>query len=287
VRFIYSRAEGRLWVVWRLLLQYLLLLGLLFLAALGLNALSGNGWRIFDNAFVRGEVTTALAITLSVWLARRYLDRRKFSTLGLAVRRRLPVDLLVGFGLAGFGFILVFLLEKNRGWLAVQSYAWFSRSWPVISSNLLVWLVIYALIAWQEELLYRGYQLVNLTEAFGVWPGVILSSIIFSYVHRLADSHTWLAYLTLFLVGAVLAWVRLRTGSLWLPIGLHLGWNFFEGSVFGFPVSSHPGFALVHQTPAGASYITGGAYGPEAGLIVLLPLAIILIGVYGYTKVLR
>jgi membrane protease YdiL (CAAX protease family) len=65
------------------------------------------------------------------------------------------------------------------------------------------------------------------------------------------------------------AYAYLRTRQLWLPIGLHIGWNFFEGTIFGFPVSGTTSYQLIHQSVSGPEIITGGAFGPEAGLILL------------------
>jgi hypothetical protein len=70
--------------------------------------------------------------------------------------------------------------------------------------------------------------------------------------------------------GVFLAFAYLRTRSLWLPIGLHLGWNFFEGAVFGYPVSGmNLSPNLLVQEARGPAWITGGTFGPEAGLVLL------------------
>jgi uncharacterized protein len=75
-----------------------------------------------------------------------------------------------------------------------------------------------------------------------------------------------------------------RTRRLWLPIGLHIGWNFFEGPVFGFAVSGMGSFTLIRQAAAGRQVFTGGAFGPEAGLIVLPGLALGVLLIYWYTQ---
>jgi hypothetical protein len=61
---------------------------------------------------------------------------------------------------------------------------------------------------------------------------------------------------------------------LWISIGLHIGWNFFEGPVFGFPVSGLETTALLIHSDTGPALITGGSFGPEAGFIVLPIMAI-------------
>jgi membrane protease YdiL (CAAX protease family) len=56
---------------------------------------------------------------------------------------------------------------------------------------------------------------------------------------------------------------------LWLSIGLHIGWNFFEGTVFGFAVSGLAPFTLMRHLPVGPAWAVGGAFGPEAGLVMV------------------
>jgi hypothetical protein len=75
-----------------------------------------------------------------------------------------------------------------------------------------------------------------------------------------------------------------RTHQLWLPIGLHLGWNFFEGPVFGFPISGHNHFSLLEYRISAPMIITGGAYGPEAGLILLPAIALGVGLIWLYTR---
>jgi uncharacterized protein len=105
-----------------------------------------------------------------------------------------------------------------------------------------------------------------------------VSSLLFGLMHAGNPHATALSFLELVLFGGLVGWVDLVTGSLAMPIGLHLGWNFAMGNIFGFPVSG---------AAAGASVMTlrqqshplwsGGAFGPEAGLSGLLALLVLLV----------
>jgi uncharacterized protein len=60
------------------------------------------------------------------------------------------------------------------------------------------------------------------------------------------------------------------SGRVWMPLGMHLAWNYVQGTVLGYPVSGTAlaGAAVVHQAPAdGPVWLTGGAYGPEGGVL--------------------
>ena len=107
---------------------------------------------------------------------------------------------------------------------------------------------------------------------------------VFGILHLGNPNATWISAAGIFLAGIFLAYGYTSTKQLWLPIGLHIGWNFFEGVVFGFPVSGLDMFTLTRITVSGPELVTGGAFGPEAGLILLPALALGFSLIYWYTK---
>jgi membrane protease YdiL (CAAX protease family) len=116
--------------------------------------------------------------------------------------------------------------------------------------------------------------------------GVLLSSGVFSLLHLVNPNAESIGFVAvgLFLAGVFLAFGYLRTRQLWLPIGLHIGWNFFEGVIFGFPVSGLEYYQLTRITVVGPQYWTGGAFGPEAGLVLIPGLILGFILVFFYTR---
>jgi hypothetical protein len=143
----------------------------------------------------------------------------------------------------------------------------------------------YIAVGIQEELVFRGYWLRNLAEGFhfkgsgiphslhisphlAILLGYLLSSIVFGVSHALNSNATVTSTLNVMLGGLFLGMGYVLTGELAVPIGVHIAWNYFEGYVFGFPVSgtsSAGSFIAIHQ--AGPAIWTGGAFGPEAGLV--------------------
>lgn len=283
-RVFLSSEEIRLRAGWRLLGQALIMaLSVAILGSLGNYLLGLLADISFAGLLLFSALITSLAITFAVFVARRLLDRRTFTSLGLLANRQALIDLLFGFALTGLMMGLIYLVEWTFDWLEVDSFAWQAESGGSMAASILVMLAVFFLVSWQEELLSRGYWLQNLSDGLNRSLGVLLSSAIFALIHLFNPNLSWLAFLGLFLSGLFLAYGYLRTQQLWLPIGLHLGWNFFEGIVFGFPVSGNYTYQLIRQTTTGPELITGGAFGPEAGLILLPALLLGTAGIHWYT----
>ncbi len=265
--------EGRLRTGWRLLAFVLLFVALQLLTGVALSLVFRQGFPAWLNTLPVGEALTALPLTLSVVLARRWIDRRSFVSLGLTWDRRAGRDLLYGVGLTGLIMGLIFLAEGAFGWLRIRGFAWDTNTVGQVLGMVGNALLLWALVAWNEELLFRGYLLTNLRDGMGTTWAVVLSSLLFAVAHGGNPHMGWPALLGLVLAGFFLADGWLTTGRLWLPIGLHLGWNLFEGTVFGFPVSGLALPRLIVTDIQGPPLITGGAFGPEAGLILVPALA--------------
>ncbi len=280
-----SFPEARLRAGWRLVIQTLLFL--LFNLALSipalfipaLNPVSGSPF-----AVLIGGLSELITITLSVYLSRRFLDRRSFTSLGLSVNRRASTDIIAGIAITFVIMGAMYLTMKALGWIQFEGFAWQTQSAAGISKNSLVILLGFILVGWNEELLSRGYHLQTIASGTNLFWGLVLSSSVFGILHLLNPNASWIVAAGIFFIGLFLATGYLRTGQLWLSIGLHIGWNFFEGAVFGFPVSGLAIYPLMHIHVTGPKLWTGGAFGPEAGLIVLPTLALGVVLVFLYTR---
>lgn len=291
-RLFLSRDEPRLRAGWRLALHgllYLVLLGLLgvpFVVATFIllpQALGSPGQEGLTEALAL--IPSLGAILLATWIARRLVDRRSFTSLGFRIDRRTLLDLAVGFAVPALMMGLIYLLEASLGAVRFEGWAWEDIPAGQVALGMLGGLAFFLGVGVQEETLSRGYQLQNLVDGLGLRWGLFLSSAIFAVFHLANPNATWYAVLPgLLAAGYFLAFGWVRTRQLWLSIGLHLGWNFFEGSVFGFPVSGLQLFQLVRQTAIGPTWLTGGAFGPEAGLVVLPALALGTLLVWLYTR---
>ena len=284
-RIFISPDERRLRAFWRLLGQSALLF-------VGL-AVFGIPFGIFftlmpgstpDAILILGQLVELFAVTLSVYLARKYFDRRTFVSLGLKWNSRALRDVIIGILITALLMALVFLIETAAGWLKVDSFAWQTQSLSQVIFSIISIIFTYLIVGWSEELLSRGYWLQNISAGLNLFLGVMISSFLFALAHVANPNSSLLALVNITAGGAFLAFAYLRTRQLWLPIGIHIGWNFFQGPIFGFPVSGTGPFVLIRHTVTGPELLTGGAFGPEAGLIILPIFALGAVLVYWYTR---
>jgi membrane protease YdiL (CAAX protease family) len=137
-------------------------------------------------------------------------------------------------------------------------------------------LLVLAIAALCEELIFRGYPFQRLMDAVGPTLGSVFISICFVVVNYQPDMpHA--AVFALFLLSMILCIAYLRTRALGLPWGLHFAWNAAMGPLFGLPLSGYSGFAggfspVVQSLPQGPDALTGADYGPEGSVVAVLVL---------------
>lgn len=118
-----------------------------------------------------------------------------------------------------------------------------------------------------EEIVFRGVIFRIVESSLGTWFALSISAVLFGLVHLVNPGATALgAIAIIFEAGIMLAGAYLLTRRLWLPIGIHIGWNFTQGGVFSVPVSGHASTGLFDATLSGPEWLSGGAFGAEASV---------------------
>jgi hypothetical protein len=132
------------------------------------------------------------------------------------------------------------------------------------------------LVALWEENLFRGFLFQRLVDGLGAWPAQVILALLFAQAHwgnpgMHGATKAW-ATLDIALAAVFLGLAYLRTRSLALPIGIHLGWNWTQGNVLGFGVSgTSVQHGWVHPVFQGKpEWMSGGAFGLEASLFGVL-----------------
>jgi len=280
-RIFMSPDQPRLRAGWRLLLHTVLL----FVFGIIISIVAGfSGFMDESLTSIWNQILNFLVVTGSVYVARRWLDKLSFESLGLKLNIQTLFDILAGIGITFLQMGFIYILMLGLGWLTFEGFAWEFDPINVVITSVLTTFVVFIFVGWNEELLSRGYHLQTIASGTNLFWGVVISSAVFGLLHLGNPNATWVSAAGIFFAGVFLAYGYIRTKQLWLPIGLHIGWNFFEGVVFGFPVSGLDIYALTRIQVHGPELWTGGAFGPEAGLIVLPSLLVGAGLIYLYTK---
>ena len=134
---------------------------------------------------------------------------------------------------------------------------------------------VLAVAALGETVAFQGYPFQRLIEAIGPTGATVATAVLFGAIHIYNSDASLISVLVTMFAGVLLSLAYLRTRALWLAWGFHLAWNLSMGAFFGLPVSGFTTFSTILQTEtAGPQWLTGGAYGPEAGLFTFLVLVI-------------
>jgi membrane protease YdiL (CAAX protease family) len=227
----------------------------------------------FISPNVRAIVFALLAIAILITIYRllvQWTEKRAASE--LSAHRAIPMfaeGALIGFAL----FCAVIAVLAGYGAAHIGGIAGYDGLIKAAAGALVA--------AVGEEIALRGGVYRLLEEGFGTLIAVAISGAIFGLLHAANAGATTASTLAIALeAGILLAAAYALTRSLWLPIGLHFGWNFTEGGIFGAAVSGGKSHGLIATTFSGPDWLTGGAFGPEASVpavILCLVAAMILL----------
>lgn len=215
-----------------------------------------------------------LALLIPRWIKRRGSWRQD---LGFGPHPRKVQDFLMGCLIGTLAMLFVFGIEWLCGWLRPGP---FNRAgWAGL--DILPPLMLMAL--W-EEFRFRGIELSGLRTLMPSWGALVLSSVVFGVAHCLNANATWLSILGNMLGGFVYGYAFLVSGAIWLSFGLHAAWNMVQGPILGLPISGYLEGGLWNPTVSGPESLTGGNYGPEAGLVGLAAHILILALLWAYHR---
>jgi hypothetical protein len=126
------------------------------------------------------------------------------------------------------------------------------------------------MVATFEELIFRAVLFRIVDQRWGTRTALAVSFVLFALAHLPNDNISALAVLNTAVVSLTLCAAYMLTGRVWLPIGIHFGWNFLFDGVFAVPLSGHAARGWLQVSLPGPEWLTGGAYGVEASVLTLL-----------------
>ncbi|MFT3726256.1 MAG: type II CAAX endopeptidase family protein [Terricaulis sp.] len=255
----------------KILVFVLIWAGLTSVAVWTMLSLGGPGFYARPAYSVSLEVALTIATLAPAILLARFVDTRSLSSLGFSARLQ---DLLIGavLGAAIFCVPIVILLAVGAARFSPELHG-FSAFGLAVGLFACFFNVV------TQEALVRSYMFQELWAKYGAWVATIITTIIFVALHAAAiaqGTQGLIAGANILVASLMLSLAYVRTGQLWLAIGLHLGWNGLQGPVLGIAVTGNDiafGHWSVFSFP-GDALLTGGEMGVEGGLAGLAgPLA--------------
>ena len=205
-------------------------------------------------------------ISLLVFFRVKVIEKRSFSSIGFNKNNWLKKYSL-GFliGLAMMSIIVLILLPF--GYITIEKNPIQPVGVSAIASGLVIlfgWIIQGA----TEEIVTRGWLLNVLSTKYNIGVGLLISSTLFGLMHLTNPNVNYIAVINIILVGLFYGLYVIKTNDLWAVCGMHSAWNFAQGNIFGFKVSGLDVSvgSLIDLNLVGSDFVTGGIFGPEAGI---------------------
>ena len=205
-------------------------------------------------------------ISLLVFFRVKVIEKRSFSSIGFNKNNWLKKYSL-GFliGLAMMSIIVLILFPF--GYITVEKNPIQPVGISAIASVLVIlfgWIIQGA----TEEIVTRGWLLNVLSTKYNIGVGLLISSTLFGLMHLTNPNVNYIAVINIILVGLFYGLYVIKTNDLWAVCGMHSAWNFAQGNIFGFKVSGLDVSvgSLIDLNLVGSDFVTGGLFGPEAGI---------------------
>jgi len=250
--------------------------GTLVILVLPIGIFRGLVEPLFDSIFPDSRLTSALPETIMIGvivglycLLFRAYENRPIHELARSQGAR---ETATGFAVGALVPSLAFGVLMALGVYSVSSANHPSILIPAFIS--MTWVAV------SEELFFRGVVYRITEESWGTHLAIALSALIFAAAH-LGNAHaSLLSTFSAALGGVVLGLAYSFSGRLWLPIGGHLGWNFAQ-IFFGIPVSGETEYgSFLEGTLSGPDLLTGGGFGIETSLPLLVILSVTVLLLY-------
>lgn len=194
------------------------------------------------------------------------IEKRKISSIGFSKEKWL-IKYIIGFLIGLILMGLVVLILYLFGFATINK----TSNQPIgklALVNIFVLLIGWIIQGGTEEIVTRGWLMNVLGARYGIKFGLFISSVLFGALHLFNPNVNYIAILNIILVGYLFGLYVIKTNDLWGACGIHSAWNFAQGNLFGFEVSGldiNVG-SLFDFNLTGNSLISGGSFGPEAGL---------------------
>ena len=229
------------------------------------------------------QVSTSLSnilFIISCIIIWKIFEKKKINKMGITSIKNGYKELGIGLILGAITMSIVAISIIAIGNVKLVN----SISKPQISISLLYGLISFIFVGFGEEILSRGYIMSVLKQTRNIWLILIGPALIFAALHLGNEGIDVLSFINLFLVGVLFAYMFMKSKNIWMPIGYHITWNYFQGYIWGFGVSGVSVNGLYKIENVTNNIINGGAFGPEGGIIVTIVTCLMFIFVYWFYR---
>jgi membrane protease YdiL (CAAX protease family) len=190
------------------------------------------------------------------------------------LRWRVPLKWMRGLGIGLALGILPAAVAMTMGvFTAGAGWSHDGGSFTQWLSQVAATLVFLAPAALSEELMFRGLPVVVASRVIGRGRAIVLLSVLFALAHLKNPDVTAAGIGNIVLAGIFLSLAFFSPGGMWTAFGAHLGWNATLAALAA-PVSGTPfEMPYIDYHMGSPAWLTGGAFGPEGGLIATAVLA--------------
>jgi membrane protease YdiL (CAAX protease family) len=217
-------------------------------------------------------ILLVLAIFIG-WMCGKYLEGLPFRSIGAWFTKNWLKHFGLGLLCGAVSIGLAALITIVFGATTFQYNV--TAGGTTILLTLAVSFVVFAFGAAAEEAFFRGYILQTFTRANLILFAIFLTSLLFAVTHTSNPSANYFSFINTALAGLWFGAAYLKTRTLWFPFGLHLAWNWVQGSILGISVSGINEITvapLLQPTNIGSAVLTGGDYGIEGGFACTIAL---------------
>jgi membrane protease YdiL (CAAX protease family) len=229
----------------------------------------------FDNLDINKTINQQIIISFFsflgtffiLYLFMRFIDKEPFVNIGFfkKINKEFYIGTLISFFLVSSVFIALLFLEE----MSISGFELFFK-------DFLLTIILCLLVSITEEAVMRGYVLRNLLKSFNPLIALFTSSFVFSILHFFNPNIDFIGFFNIWLGGLLLGFCYIISKKIWLSIGLHFGWNFFQ-SFYGFKVSGIDISTFLKIKIQKNNILNGGEFGIEGSVIMTFFLSLFIL----------
>ena len=283
----YNSQEKRVRSGWRILIFLLIGLSLTLIY----NTLAVQWMPAFYQSSL-SSLFTNLSFIYALHVCVKYIAKQDYADFGFQMDQEWSTDFFAGFFMGFLMISTVFLIGYSLHMFKVIGYNYSIYSEP-FTYALFGQFFRYLNTGIFEETIFRSFMMITIAQGIknsrlnwqqSIWTTATLTGLFFGIAH-LGNPHANLfGTLNIIIVGVLLSMTYIFTGRVAIAIGIHITWNFGQSNLFGLATSGGAAeVSLLEVQVSGSEWVTGSAFGPEAGLLgtigflIMIPLMILYI----------